>query len=85
MHIIVTLALYRFEWVHVRVSFCLTNDNGQAKDKFIDTKNIKTSHSPPPKTNLQGPMKIFVTIVRTAQLKKKHSQSGENLLVFLKL
>ena len=70
MHIIVTQALYRFEWVHVCVSFYLNNDNGQAKDKFIDTKNIKTSHSPPLKTNFQGQWKFLWQLLGQLNLEK---------------
>ena len=40
MQLFVTQALYRFEWIHVRVSFYLTNDNNQAKDKFMPCIDI---------------------------------------------
>ena len=42
-------------------------------------EKIKTSHSPPPKTNFQDPMQNFVTIVRSAQLKKKNIPNLEKI------
>ena len=34
-HKCISLLPRPFEWVHVHVSFCLTNDNSQAKDKIM--------------------------------------------------
>lgn len=49
-----------------RTKLCLyTHKKDSAWEK------IKTSHSPPPKTNFKGPMQNSVTIVRTVQLKTK--------------
>ena len=78
MHIIVTQALYRFEWAfHVHISFYLTNDiqpnQGQImlyihikKKEFAWKK--KPSHSHLPKTTSKKKM------LGQLNLRKKHSR-----------